>query len=126
MRISSNRPSRGVGSTPLRGVGNEFYPINGSWLTISGKAGEIAYVSISQILRDAIEVGIYVQSSASASVAYTLDHPATAIAPQSAADANWSTDQSLTAAAIEETEAAIFTAARITFTEDGFVTFYAM
>jgi len=132
--ISSNAPARGgggtpivgVGRTPIRGVGKDFYPLDGSWVTVVGKAGDVKYIGINQILRQSIEVGIYVQSSAAATVAYTLDHPATSTDPRSAADANWTADQSLTAGEIVQTDAPVFAAVSVTFTADGFVTFYAM
>lgn len=102
-----------------KGVGIANVPLSGSWNCIVGKAGETAVYGIDQLLYTPPEVGTYVQSTGAVSLEYTLVNPELARSREPGMEiTTWTAPQALTANTIEATEAPMWTAVRITFTED--------
>ena len=116
--IGSHTQSRWGMST--EGVGVPSSPIPGSWVHVSGKAGEKVVYGIDQIVHKGIDIGIYIQTSGSVQLEYTLSHPELARSrePDMAANVTWTTPYSLSKGPIELSDPPIWSAIRITFTQD--------
>lgn len=119
-RPGSNFASSGVG---IQAVG----PIVGAWSQIAGKAGDVVPVTVNMAAYIPVKIGIFVQSSAAATVRYSLDNVALAgdADPLVRENATWSDSQTLSAGDIVEVTPRVFTVAEVSFTADGIVTFYA-
>jgi len=108
------------------GIGAESYPLAGSWTGITGKAGEIVFVDISQIAVKGENV-FCVMAVAACNLKYTLQHPSFACNPDADVQSKvaWGNDQTPAPNTIEECSAPAFTAVRVEFTAAGDVYFYS-
>lgn len=119
----TRRHGNGPGGVGAQNIG----PVIGAWEQVSGQAGEIVPVTINLLAYEPLRLGVYVQSSAAATIRYSLDNIALAgsMDPDIRADATWTAPQTLTAGEIVRTDADVFIVAELTFTAAGIVSFHA-
>ncbi len=121
-----NTPSRW--GQRSKGMGINATPAVGSWVCISGQAGEVVVYSANQVLTRTPEVHIFAQATGSVSIEYTLGSPDAAKSrePGMETAVPWTDPQVLVANSLEPTEAQGFTAIRITFAEQADLYIYAL
>ncbi len=125
-KILSNRAPYYKGTSGAQGLGVEgVAPINGSLITVVGKAGDVLPLTLNQIGQVVTQMGVYVQSSAAVDLQYSLSDPGLAGStdPDLRSNALWTDAQTLTANAIVQTESILFTTVLVTFTNDAEVHF---
>ena len=94
------------------------------WVAVSGKAGDVIFVDASEIpvKYGAANLGTFFQSSAAASVAFTLCHPEEACNPDPAVQAGviWGSTKAVPSGDIQGVTFG-YTAIRVTFSAAGVV-----
>ncbi|MNY30833.1 hypothetical protein D3C86_1649630 [compost metagenome] len=121
MKIFGNRgpgwkgaQAQGVG---ISARGSQF----GSWVTLTGEAGEVAYAGVSQTVTGTYENAVAVQANAAVTLEFTLseENLVTNGDPLVAESATWGSSQSVAAGDIVELNNGLpFTGMKITFTAD--------
>lgn len=116
IQANSGRDSRG-GSA---GIGTQAQPNGLGWVGMAGKAGDQIVIPLQDLTTSDINQGIFFQSSAAATLEFTLINVATAVTrdPDLKTSVLWTTPLVLVAKAITPCSL-LFTAVRITFTAAG-------
>jgi choline-glycine betaine transporter len=126
--IGNHGPYQKGGNFQIAGNGiANVGPIKGGWVQVVGQTGDVVPVTADALAALTLYFGVYVQSSAAASIIYSMDNIALAgnNDPNVRAAATWTAAQTLTAGTIVATTAPLWTVAQVTFTAAGTVTFYA-
>ncbi len=118
--ILSNHSSIAYGPG-IRGVFNQRVPVNMGWVSISGKAGDVAFIQLSSLVIGDINQGVFYQSEVAATAEYTLCNPGLTqdMSPEAQAAVLWTDSQDIAANQMVKADWSVFTSVKITLQGDG-------
>lgn len=121
-RVYGNRAPYYYGG--VQGTGQENGVMTGCWLSVTGKIGEVVYLSVNDLSNNIMQMGCYVQATGSIKLDFTLQNPTVATNRENQDASYWANTQTITSNVIAITDVTLFTAVRITFTTASEVFFY--